>query len=256
MKSIIFSVLFLAVSFLTGTAQVVNSGVEKEVFKNRIKLVDGFMTRFNQGGDLIPLFDAQLLGGKNSAEYALAKEFADKASKSGVKLNYSDTLWFATAHCSGKLKNKTVEFTLILNVEKRAKDMYKWVIARAEGDIFRLTPAKNDGKAMIMPDDHETGFQVLGKITANSETEVVNYAQKTFEVDQTSVFFAFVNQGLLDIEAVTDLQFVFFQVPGWEFSIKEFDRMDKNSGWLITSFKKISDRDKNTFLKNVYSKKN
>ena len=73
-------------------------------------------------------------------------------------------------------------------------------------------------------------------------------------MDETSVFLADVYNGLLDIEYVKDLQFVFYQVPGYVFRIKFIERATNNTGWLITSFDKISEIEKDSFLNYLYNK--
>jgi hypothetical protein len=193
--------------------------------------------------------------GKNDTLFVAAQEFADNVLKTKAKINYADTTWIAVAQCHGKFNGKDTDFMLILNLENRGKDMYKWVISKAEGDIFALTPSYKSDMLMIMPDDHETNFMSLKRITADQDNLILNYSQKDYNLDQTSVFFSFVNQGLLDIEYVSDLQFIFFQVKGWQFTIKEINRYSKNSGWLITSFSKINDDDKEKIISNILNTK-
>ena len=95
----------------------------------------------------------------------------------------------------------------------------------------------------------------LSRITSNNLDYILNYKQKDYELDQTAAFYTLVNTGQLSVEYVRDLQFMFFQIPGWTFTIKEFDRQTKNSGWLITSFSKMEDEDKETYLKNIYNRR-
>jgi hypothetical protein len=44
-------------------------------------------------------------------------------------------------------------------------------------------------------------------------------------------------------------------VPGYVFTVKEFDRESTNSGWLITSFSKMNEKDKMLFLRDIYHEK-
>ena len=240
-------ILFLATFFsiICADAQIIEKN--DSLFKYRIKLVESFMEHFNSGKNIVSLFDAQMLGADSKA----AEDFSNAVSTTGVKLNYADTSWFAVAPCHGKFKGKSVDFMLILNVENYGKDLYKWVIAKAQGDFFKLSPPSTD-QTIITPLAHETNFMELARINS---TSILNVSQKRYKLDETSVFFAFYNSGLLDIEYVSDLQFIFLQVPGYVFTVMEFDRESKNSGWLISSFEKIKDNDKINFLKNVYHEK-
>ena len=241
-------ILFLATFFMIiccASAQIIEKN--DSLFKYRIKLVESFMEHFNSSKNIVSLFDAQMLGADSKA----AEDFSNAVSTTGVKLNYADTSWVAVAPCHGKFKGKSVDFMLILNVENYGKDLFKWVIAKAQGDIFKLLPPSTD-KTIITPLAHETNFMELARITP---TSVLSVSQKRYKLDETSVFFAFYNSGLLDIEYVSDLQFIFLQVPGYVFTVKEFDRESTNSGWLITSFSKMNEKDKKSFFRDIYHEK-
>ena len=263
----IFTFIIVVLSFchLAKAQTDDGKGRIKDLFKLRIQLVDEFMQRFNSRGalseadnktndsDILSLFDCTMLESDNALLEASA-QFANTIFENDVKIDYSDTLWFAETFCHGKFKGQDVDFSLILNVEKRGENMYKWVIARAEGNIFQLKPSDPSSGIILMPDDHETSFMSLYRITHGKDDRILNYAQKQFKPDETSVFFSYVNVGLLDIEYVSDMQFVFYQVPGWKFAIKDFQRLEKNSGWLIKSFEKISDEEKQKTLNQLYHK--
>lgn len=268
-------VLFLLISILlvntcTNAQIVMNSQLEKDIFSARVKLVDEFMRRFNcdkvlPGLDtsksnykklnILSLFDAEIFGSETDSLFKSAQDFAADVLKSNIRINYSDTNWIAFAPCHGKLKGKPIDFFISLTVEKRGKDMYKWVISKVQGTAIALKPSNSGDLIMIMPDDHETNFMSLSRITSNNLDYILNYKQKDYELDQTAAFYTLVNTGQLSVEYVRDLQFMFFQIPGWTFTIKEFDRQTKNSGWLITSFSKMEDEDKETYLKNIYNRR-
>lgn len=246
---------------------VVNSEAQKQMFRAHVKQVDEFIERFNcesftPGIDttksdakrlnLISLFPVETSKSSDSA-YKVASKFADHVLSSGAKLRYEDSTWFAIAQCHGKLKNKPVDFTIFLNVEHRRGRMYKWVISRVVGDVFALTPSNANEMLMISPTDHEINFMQLARITTEKDDLILNYRQKQFELDQTSVFFTMVNQGLLDIEHVTNLQFVFMQVPGYQVTIEYIDRLANNAGWLIKSALPIKDADKKAYLDFIYN---
>lgn len=247
-----------------------NTPFESEIFDSQVTLVDDFISIFNgetphQGiydsiknyrtKNIMSLFDISLFPeGQNDKAYTQAYKFATDVVNKNVKIHFSDSTWFAIAPCNGKFKGKDVAFCIFLNVEKRGDNMYKWVINRVQGDIFALTPAKSSKNMVIMPDDHETNFMVLDRITNPIvSNNILNYSRKRFKIDQTSVFYAFINTGLLKIEHVKGLQFVFYQVPGWQFTISNFNRIAKNSGWLISSFSRITEKDKTVFFNNYYN---
>lgn len=262
------AIMFLSLFGIIQTHAQIAPFLNEEQFRASINLVDDFIARFNGDKDklgtnknddnyntdrILFLFNGKMFKSFKDSLYWEAKTFADSVVKNDTKVLYSDTTWIAKAKCHGKFKGKDVDFTLYLSVEKRQKRMYKWVITKAEGDLFKLKPSRQSTKAMLMPDDHETNFMSLYRITTEKDDYITYYANKKFHIDQTSVFYALVYNGLLDIEYVSDLQFVFLQVPGYKFSIKHFERETNNAGWLINSFEKFNDKEKTEYLKYIYN---
>lgn len=241
---------------------------EQEIYKAKIKLVDEFIDRFNgdesnpnidedseysRAMNLLFLFDGTLFSSKEDSSFICATAMIDSIISHNVTINYEDTTWIAKAVCHAKLEGEDVKFILYLNVEHRSEDMYKWVITKAESEIFKLEPSVHVENVMMLPDVHETNFMSLHNITTTKDDNITCFMQKGFDIDETSVFLAYVYKGLLDIEYVSDLEFVFFQVPGYVFSIKRIYRETNNSGWLISSFQKKSEEEKKAFLKHLYN---
>lgn len=249
--------------------QVMGGLLNDDLYKTRVKLVDEFFDRFN-GKELRPdiktdnedaklknllvLFNGKMFKSLEDSAFVEAKTFAEKVIQDSIILHYQDSTWIAKASCHGKLKGKAVDFTLYLNVENRRGKMYKWVIAKADGSIFHLTPSLQKESIMLMPDDHETNFMSLHRITTEKDDYILNYKQKYFNVDPTTVFYAYVYAGVLDIEYVKPLEFIFYQVPGYKFTISHFERENYNAGWLINSLEKVTDEDKIEFLNYIYNK--
>lgn len=250
-------------------AQVIGGLLNDDLYKTRVKLVDEFFERFNgkelrpdikTGTDdaelknLLVLFDAGMFKSAQDSAFIEAKKFAQKVLRDSIHINYKDSTWVAKATCHGRLKGKAVDFILYLNVENRQGKLYKWVIAKAEGDIFKLAPTVEKETIMLMPDDHETNFMSLKRVTTEKDDYILNYKQKQFHVDETSVFYSLVYSELLNIEFVKPLEFIFFQVPGYTFTITHFERENFNAGWLINSLKKTTEKEKSIFLNYIYNK--
>lgn len=252
----------------TVNGQMLMSDIDAGLYKARVKLMDEFFDRFNgregrpdiddtdslyRKKNLLLLFDGALFKTNKEKTLEEVQELIDSIASSNVQLNYSDSSWFARVVCQGKYKTKEVDFTLYLKVERRREDMFKWVIVKAEGDLFKLRPSKSSERIMLMPDDHETNFMSLHRITNEKDDYITNYAYRGFEVDETTVFFSFVYSGLLDIDNVTGLEFIFLQVPGYVLTVKDVARDTFNAGWLIVSYDKVSDAEKQNIQKKLYS---
>lgn len=266
-----FLCLALVIAFSIANAQkVITNDLNAGLYDSRIKLVDEFFDRFNgkeghpdisrkdkdyRKKNLMFVFNGRMFKSKEDAKFKELQNFINTVIEKNISINYSDTTWFAKAVCHGKLKGKEVDFTLFLNVEHRKEDMYKWVIAKAEGDVFKLRPSLKSEKIMLMPDDHETNFMSLHRITTEKDDLISCYIQKNYPLDETSVFLSDVYNGLLDIDYVKDLQFIFYQVPNYVFRIKFIERETNNTGWLITNFDKVSEDEKEDFLDYLYNNK-
>lgn len=252
-------------------AQYMRNFLNEKQFMANINLVDEFRARFNGEKDspatdktdpdyatkrLLYMFNGKMFKSFSDPLFIQAQAFADTVVKCGTRLNFHDNTWVAKAKCHGKLKGRDTDFTLYLTVESRGQDMYKWVISRAEGTIFKLKPSRQTDKTMIMPDDHETNFMSLNHITAQKADCITGYSRKGFTPDETTAFFAMVNYGLLSVEYVADLEFIFMQVPGYTFSVNYFERDSNNAGWLISSFHKAPDKEKEDFLNSIYLNNN
>jgi len=262
-------ILIVVLAYTTSLiqAQVTMNMLNQELYHTRVKLVDEFISRFN-GDEIRPdlrkdlqdlnktnlllLFNSKLFKSKNDSIFADAQEMVDTILAYGTKIQYSDTAWVAKAMCHGRFRGKDVDFVMYMTVEQREEDMYKWVIAKVEGEIFKLTPSVKSSKIMLSPDAHETNFMALRRVTTEKGDYITNYGLKNLSIDQTSVFYSYVYNGWLEIEYVKDLEFMFFQVPQYQFSIKHFDRDELNAGWLISSFQRISEQEKSLFLNYIY----
>lgn len=242
--------------------------LEEKLYQCRIKLVDEFFDRFNgkesrvdiksddenfRMKNLLLLFDGKIFKSNEDPLFKEALMMVETIMNNDTKILYSDSTWFAKAECQAKFKGKPVSIVLYLNVERRKSDMFKWVISKVEGDILKLKPSFSSDKIMLMPDDHETNFMSLHRITTEKDDYITLYNAKKNHIDETSVFYSYVYNGLLDIDYVKDLEFIFLQVPGYTFSIKQIERDTYNSGWLIHSFNKMSNADKQQFLDSFYN---
>lgn len=233
----------------------------------KVKLVDEFFDRFNgkeitpyidknkvdyKKQNLLSLFNIGMFKSRQDPLYVEADSLITKVLNDSIQLNYEDSIWFAKAKCLTIMNGKETELTVWLNVEKRKKDMSKWVIAKVEGEALRMIPPKTKYDMMLLPNDHETNFISLHRMTNDTPKQSMRFARKDFSIDETSVFFSLVSMGLLKIEFVMDLQFVFYQVPGYRFSISYYEREKANCGWLVSSFEKISEKEKEVFISKMH----
>lgn len=243
------------------------SSLDKYVQKARIGLVDEFFNRFNgtemhpdlpksakdsRKRNLMMLYNLGMFSSQKDTLFKKASLMADIIIKENIQLHYEDSTWAAVAHCVGSLNGQPKKFDLYLTVEKHKGNSYKWVINRAEGSMFSIKADNKEKRSLLSPDDHETNFMSLSHMTIEHPQNVSKFMRKGFGYDPTSVFAYLVHSKKLRIEYVENLEFVFTQVPGYIFHIRYFEREKSNTGWLISSFKAISGKQKDTFLRRIH----
>ena len=260
-------ITILAIGTFSVNAQVLDM-LDSDIYQGRVKLVSEFMKRFN-GEEKNPyidstadnvdkinickLFDSETILANRVKNEARAFQFADSVLENGAKINYEDPDWYAKVSCVGTFREKEITFDLFLTVEPRGNNMYKWVISDAEGEIFNLKPSRMSEKIMLLPNEHESNFMRLNSLTSEKDDYITLYSSKENHTNRLTVFNTLVYYGYLNIEYVSDIEYTFLQVPGYSFTIKEFEREFTNSGWLISSWQEMNDHDKNQLLQRLYN---
>lgn len=251
----IYVLIFLAGLTIKATAQNLNIEFESYLQQSKVGLVDEFFRRFNgeEGHPNIPvldknghkdnllmLLDLSRFKSQEDSLFILASKMMDKAIEDSIHIHYCDTSWFAIAHCKGELNMDDIIFDIFLKVEHRGDNMYKWVISSVNGDFLRTEPRNINDRIMLFPDDHETNFISLSRMTNEQPFNIGRFMAKNVSYDPTSVFTYLVYSGQLKISYVDKLEFVFTQIPGYVFHLENIERKTGNSGWLITEIERCT----------------
>lgn len=213
-------------------------------FVMQIRQLDDFVQRFNLKA-IPPMLDTttphveeRMLLSLFDYDYAetnveLVRDFIGSVLHHGDSIGYgSGRSWLALAKCAVKINQHESSVVLALRVEAIDAEMYKWVIVAAEGEPLRLHPKKRTRFDKIFPLENEVNFMQLASLTGCNAENILNYSDKDFVIDQTSVFYALVATGQLKIEYVEDLHYQ-FRTSDYTFWVKDHLRMTTNSGWLI-----------------------
>jgi hypothetical protein len=129
----------------------------------------------------------------------------------------------------------------------------KWVI----NNVYFYPFSKlfyTDSTAMakfLHPMSHEIDFMNLIKVFREPET-VEYYFDEDFKPDFKTLFLYEIKNGDLKFETIENVSFHFFQLNGWYFQLKEFNRTGFNTGWLISNLSKIPEDEKDMLLKYIY----
>ncbi len=187
----------------------------------------------------------------DSAITAFAVQVTHKNEPFFLEFHSSD--WIAEVDLSIKMNKKTISYTLFLALQKEEVG-YKWVIIDAFSEEINtfFTQSLSDSNSttrFIHPMSHELGFMNLKK--AIEDSTLTPYISRSFQPDYLTLFLYEWKLKNIELIAVKNTKFHFFQVPNWYFSLEYFNRNESNSGWLISSLKPIKNEQKNEFYKQI-----
>lgn len=265
--------IFLAIQPLSAQIITDNQRVEEQLLAST-KQLNQFFSRFNgeedtRGREFEPddrqyrnsrlrkrylsiLFDEENAGFSES----LFQEFVDRVTSDAdpVFLSLRSDNWFAVVNTTFAYKGKSVPLTLYMQIQQEGLG-YEWVISDLSFEPYKSLFNKQRGqtKEFLHPMSHELDFMNLRKaMVKNGSPE--SYTLADFKPDFLTLFLYEVKMGHLVFETVNRVNFHFFTVDGWYFSLSNFNRPGYNTGWLISDLLKINAQQKQDLLKLLYDK--
>lgn len=254
MKTLLLTLLLGFTFPFTVSSQSYFSGqIKEDLLKGRVKQVEEFMARFNYEEDwegekvkdsndpslrskyLHTLFDYSRFRQDDGKLIPVAEQFILDVVKHRYQIHYTDSTWIAKVRCKALVSGKSTAMTLYLHTEQVASHEYVWVISGAESPLF-----KNTSEAVphlkISPIEHEIGFTGLLSLSSANNNDVSRLFPKDASYDRLSMLAVLIKNGLLRITEIEDVSYLFFNVPGYSFTIERIERKNSyNTGWLITS---------------------
>jgi hypothetical protein len=272
LKRIIFSLIFLSGISKYSVAQVVQPSLSKNSesdFAFEVKTIDEFIERFNNDQytlirqyletkfpkkkltrqDLVKTlfnYEEPLWNKALAAEFV--KTICDTSDEKFLDF-YSDS-WFAQAECLVKYKgvSKIVTITLQVVVSDRT-GAAKWVICGARAPFLDFSK-RVDSKKFLNPISHATGFIGL-KNAMEDKMFVRNYLTDGFKESHLNKYLAALASGEMVFQQINSITYHFLNLSNWLFTVKEYNRPGRNSGWLIQTLSKRGDKEKEEYKKSV-----
>lgn len=268
----IYLLTILFVSSIAGFGQVVQPSISKTAeseFAFEVKTIDEFLERFNNDQytlirqhlemkfpkkkitryDLVrtlfnyedPLWDKDLAS-------KFVKEVCDTTKEKFLDF-YADN-WFAQAECQVKYKGVSRKVTITLQVFVSDRTgAAKWVICGARAPFLDFSK-RLDSKKFLNPISHATDFIGLKK-AMEDKMFVRNYLTEKFRESHLNKYLAAVATGDIVFEQLNFVTYHFLSLDDWLFTVKEYPRPGRNSGWLIQSLTKRTNAEKEEYKKNV-----
>lgn len=240
-----------------------DAGLQQK-FNYQVKQLSQFMERFNYIEKVKPLNGMEsskilnLVSLINAQDTGLVYdpktiEFLKIISNdsSDFTISYADTNWFAIAKGIFSYQGKDILIDITLRQQGEIGKGYRWRIEDVSSSIFSFHVSRDSLKKFINPMNHEIGFTELSK-AINEKEGISAYASKVSD-DFLTTFLIMVQNGDIKLKQINSTEFIFFQIPGWVFTVKNFNRLDNNSGWLIASLKKMDLKQKEEFENKGFS---
>ena len=232
--------------------------VNEEIFVARVKQFNEFADRFNLVTDfngnsadsvfrakmprekMIPLLfdlkDTRTLE-KNvsySKNYTGTKtEFVNEVIRKNLLLDKYSPGIIAEAKSRILVNGNPQTVRIFLNQEIVGKDRVKWVILSVKGNLPDIFKTDTTMIRFIPPTSNETDFINLKRALEDTD-HLQYYAYTGFEPDYLTLFFSCINSGIIKYEYAEEVIYHIISIPGWYFKVRDFNRNELNSGWLIT----------------------
>jgi hypothetical protein len=182
----------------------------------------------------------------------LAARFVDEVCDTSREkfLDFYSDNWYAQAECLVKYKGvpKKVTVTLQVFVSDRT-GAAKWVICGARAPFLDFSK-RLDPKKFLNPISHATDFIGL-KRAMEDKMFVRNYIAESFKESHLNKYLAAVSAGDIVFQQINSVTYHFMGLENWLFTVKEYIRPGRNSGWLIQSLTRKTGPEKADYKKNT-----
>ena len=259
---ILLSLLLTALSVPVAQAQLLGEQPKDSVWVTRVKLLQQFINRFNYSEDWRgdPVTEAGTLNERRKyiaslfdADYtaSVPREqlltFVEDVTGSfpPEHLSFYDDNWYAQVNCKASYLGKETEVMLTLKVQQNDDRSVQWVVVGGFAEFLKLE--KNDQALVLNGNANELNFMRLF-IGLDEKQRIADFTADDYEPDPLSIILFLVQKGDLELKHAQSISYHFYQLPGWIFSVKEFDRHDYNSGWLIYRLDEADEEKKKALL--------
>ncbi|GGB03691.1 hypothetical protein [Puia dinghuensis] len=239
-----------------------DEGAREAVFVTKVMQLDEFIHRFNNDpnstirqyylahhrkwdksrAELIrSLFDYSQ--DWNAAQMDLFIRRATDAHRPD-SLRFFQDKWYAEAICSFLYNNEPVEATLILRLRVNLDGTAQWMIAAVKPDftIFLestapVVPLAERKLRFIQPAANDTYFAELDRDLADKRYLPAFFDEGFFRRRHSGRFYQALLNDRIRFVTVKKLRYHYLQVHDWIFTVDNYERDTRNSGWLISSIR-------------------
>jgi len=279
MKFLLLTIIF-QLHFWSTDAQKIDESDFTDDFAFSIQTIDDFFDRFNVDPNT-PAFQyinsnfPEFKFNKKTVIFSLfnfkstlwdkmiINEFADQfANDTIIKLKFGEKGWYCVLHCNVFYKKKQRKMDLIMEIDSVHTQMgtigYKWSIRSIKATFINSVDTstsintqsgKKNESLFLHPMSHAINFINIRNIFKKGFTNV--YFAKEVKPGSLNKFQLLVDNSEIKFNYIDSVSYEIFQLPGWILEVKQFNRIGRNSGWLISKLVPASDLEKQTYLNTV-----
>lgn len=243
----------------------------EENFAFEVKQIDEFFERFNNQQTLIKEYIAQHYDQAEVKREDLIMSLFNRQSTSieeadvhlfiesvnnpqkPVFLSFYDDDWFARVKCRVVFEQKERDLLLLLRVQKEVQGASRWIIQNVYADFLLISNEKDPG-TFLNPVSHGTDFMGLNRAFQDPEN-LKAYLPENYQEDQLSKLVQELQNKRIVFRHVDEISYHFFQIDGWILTVENFQRQEKNSGWLISALVKASSKEKEIIKQKLLKQK-
>ena len=281
LKAILCLFLYTHLSTLSCEAQVFsNDGAVREAnFVTKVVQLDEFIHRFNNdSSSAICRYYLDHHRPWNKSREQLIRSLFNYSTQhwDSLKVNHfigratdadsPDSLgflrgqWFAEAHCHFLYHAEPVEANLILRLQVNPNGSSQWVIAAVKPGFViakeKRTPLPqvipvNRKLRFIQPAANDTYFSELERDFADKRNLPDLFDKQFLARRHSGAFYQALLNNRIRFVAVKKLKYHYLQVHDWIFTVENFERRTRNSGWLITSIREVNDEERSDYVKKL-----
>ena len=277
LKYVLYMVLLQGIGLHPCPAQVYtnDAGAREKHFIYEVKQIDEFFERFNDDkdsfirktyqsyntpytikrADLVrTLFNYETHNWDTAVIDSFIAFVTNKKNPS--LLNFYGSGWYAEALCRFQYQGSEIEVPVILRIDAGKDNRSKWMVTGIRSNEFPATqiqqpPITADSTRFIQPASHGNNFIALGRAFEDRE-HLSYYFDKTLLAGRNAGgFYNALLLGQLKFLYVKRVTYHFLQIRDWIFTVQSFPRAALNSGWLINSLAKVTDEEKQQYIKSL-----
>jgi hypothetical protein len=161
-------------------------------------------------------------------------------------LGFLEDHWYAEAKCRFLYNSVATDISLILRVRLNPDHSAEWVIVsvkpesglRQDSIVPPMFPAEKK-RMFIQPTANDTYFAELARDLADKGRLMDIFDKEFMQRRYSGGFYEGLLTDKLRFVAVKAIKYHYFQVHDWVFTVENFDRDTRNSGWLISSIRQL-----------------